>query len=102
MTLPQPTTSDVSPLGVLGFSAAQERLYRLMLRNSGLTPAALAARAGLPMSELREQLTRFTAAGLVQVRDGVVVAAPPQDALARMVNDEARRVLNRSEQLDVV
>lgn len=102
MSLPQPTTGEVSPLGVLGFSAAQERLYRLVLRNSGLTPAALAALAGLPTGELREQLTRFAAAGLVQLRDGVVVAAPPQDALARMVNDEARRVLSRSEQLDVV
>jgi len=93
---------DLSPLGVLGFSASQERLYRLMLRNSGVTTAELAELAGLPSGELRELLGRFVSAGLIQVRDQTVVAVPPQDALARMVNDEARRVQNRSEQLDAV
>ncbi len=97
-----PATGEVSPLGVLGFSAVQERLYRLLLRNSGLTAPVLAGLAGLPLVELREQLTRFAGAGRAELRGEVVVAVPPQDALARMITDETLRVQNRSEQLDAV
>jgi DNA-binding Lrp family transcriptional regulator len=97
-----PVPTEVSPLGVLGFSAPQEQLYRLLLRNSGRSVGELAGLTGLPVDELREQLTRFAGAGLVELEGEDVVARPPQEALARLVNDEARRVQSRGEQLDLV
>ena len=102
MTVTPPPSTEVSPLGVLGFSEPQERLYRLVLRNPGLSVRALAGLAGLSLHELREQVTRFVGAGVVELRDDVVVARPPQEALARLINDEARRVQSRGEQLDAV
>jgi hypothetical protein len=93
---------DVSPLGVLGFSARQETLYRLLLRNSGSTLQHLARLAGLPVGELREHVGRIAGAGLVEVRAEAVVARPPEEALAAMISEEHRRVLSRAEQLEAV
>ncbi len=93
---------DVSPLGVLGFSARQEDLYRLLLRHSGSRLVDLAALAGLPVGELREQVSRFAGVGIVEWRDDVVLARPPQEALGRLIIEETRRVQTRSEQLDAV
>jgi DNA-binding NarL/FixJ family response regulator len=93
---------DLSPLGVLGFSARQEDLYRLLLRNSGSSLADLAALAGIRVGEMREQVARFAGVGIVEVRDDVVVARPPQEALGRLINEETRRVQSRGEQLDAV
>jgi DNA-binding CsgD family transcriptional regulator len=97
-----PSSLDLSPLGVLGFSARQEDLYRLLLRNSGSKLADLAALAGLPVGELREQVSRFAGVGIVEWRDDVVVARPPQEALGRLINEETRRVQSRGDQLDAV
>lgn len=103
VTVPSTSSWDLSPLGVLGFSARQEDLYRLLLRNSGGSLADLAALAGLRVGELREQVSRFAGVGIVELReDDVVVARPPQEALGRLINEETRRVRSRGEQLDAV
>ena len=91
---------DVSLLSVLGISAREESIYRVVLRNSGSQVAPLAALSRLPVGELREHLTRLAAVGLVQVRGDVVTAHPPQEALARLIGAESRRVQTRREQLD--
>jgi DNA-binding CsgD family transcriptional regulator len=96
------TGPDLSPLGVLGFSAQEETIYRLALRNSGTTLPGLAGLASLRVGELREYLVRLAAFGLLDLTDDVVVAHPPQEALARLVNAESRRVQSRSQQLDNV
>jgi DNA-binding Lrp family transcriptional regulator len=96
------SSAGVSTLGVLGFSAAQEELYRVVLRNSGRTVAELAALVGLAPSVLREQVVRFAGAGVVDVHDDVVVALPPGEAIARLVSEEGRRLRSRAEQLEAV
>jgi DNA-binding NarL/FixJ family response regulator len=93
---------DLSPLGVLGFSARQESLYRLVLRNSGSSMTVLAGLAGLPVGELREHMTRFAGVGVVEVRGDVVVARSPEEALGRLINEETRRMQSRGDQLDAV
>jgi hypothetical protein len=93
---------DLSPLGVLGFSAQQEKVYRLALRHSGSCLTELAAQAGLPVGELREQLSRFATRGLLELDGDTVVARAPQEVLGRLVNEESRRVRTRVEQLDAV
>jgi DNA-binding CsgD family transcriptional regulator/sugar-specific transcriptional regulator TrmB len=97
-----PGLPDLSALGVLGFSAQQERVYRLVLRGSGSTLARLAAQAGLPVGELREQLSRFATRGLLELDGDTVVARAPQEVLGRLVSEESRRVRTRAEQLDTV
>jgi hypothetical protein len=93
---------DVSTLGVLGFDAVQEALYRLVLRHSGSNVGELATLAGIGPEKLQEQLTVFAAAALVDVHDGVVLALPPGEAIARLVSQEGRRLRSRSEQLEAV
>jgi DNA-binding CsgD family transcriptional regulator/DNA-binding Lrp family transcriptional regulator len=95
-------TPELSPLGVLGFSGLEERLYRLILRNSGHTLAELAPLAGLPIGELREQVTRFVGLGVLELQGEVVVPRPPEEALGRLLSEEVRRVRSRGEQLDAV
>lgn len=97
-----PGSTDLSALGVLGFSAREESIYRLVLRNSGATVAVLGKLASLRVGELREHLTRLAGVGLVDMRGDHVVAHPPQEALARLVNAESRKVRSRNEQLDAV
>ena len=93
---------NLATLGVLGFSAAQEKLYRLLLRNSGASVADIAALTGLAADDLREQVALLTGAGVVDVLDDVVTARPPGEAIARLVSEEARRVRLRTEQLEAV
>jgi DNA-binding CsgD family transcriptional regulator len=98
-----PLANDhLATLGVLGFSAAQEELYRLLLRNSGTSVPDLAALAGLTCDDLREQVALLAGAGVVDVLDDVVTARPPAEAIARLVSEEARRVQLRTDQLEAV
>lgn len=97
-----PPIDDPGALGVLGFTAAQEELYRLLLRNSGSSVRDLAALTGLAPEELRERVSWFAAAGLVDVYDDTVTARPPTEALSRLLGQETRRVQVRSEQLEAV
>jgi hypothetical protein len=92
-------SEELSALGVLGFSAAAEDLYRLVLRNSGSTVEALAALADAPVDEVREQVVRFAGAGVVDVRGETVLARPPGEAISRLVVEEARRLQSREQQL---
>ena len=98
-----PLANDgLATLAVLGFSAQQEALYRLLLRNSGAGVPDLAALAGLTTDELREQAALLAGAGVVDVLDDVVTARPPAEAIARLVSEEARRVRLRTDQLEAV
>jgi hypothetical protein len=96
----QATPPDTSPLSALGFSAAQEHLYRTLLRNSGCTLAELAALVSAPVERLREDVGRISALGLVELRDDSVVALPPQQALTKLIGDETRRLRTARDQLD--
>src|SRR6476646_2603727 len=100
MTALPGSTSEVSPLGVLGFTDREERLYRLLLRQSGHTITELSALAGMPTSELRAQVTRFAGLGVLELHDEVVVPRSPEVALGRLLSEEVRRVRSRGEQLD--
>ena len=98
-----PLANDgLATLGVLGFSATQEALYRLLLRNSGTSVPDLAALTGLPPDELRERVALLARTGVVDVLDDTVTARPPGEAIARLVSEEARRVQRRTEQLEAV
>jgi DNA-binding Lrp family transcriptional regulator len=96
------TAEEGSTLGVLGFSAPQEEVYRLLLRHSGRTVSELGALLGMPAEELRDQLARFAGAGVVHLHGDVVEALPPADALSRLVEEESRRLQSRGTQLEAV
>ena len=105
-TAPQPlrltAAPELSPLGVVGFSAQEESVYRTVLRNSGGLLSELAVLAGLPVAEMRDHLAKLAGAGLVDLRGDRVVAHAPQEALARLVDAESRRVQTRHQQLNAV
>ena len=92
----------MSTLGVLGFTAAQEELYRVVLRNSGATVQELAALVSTTAEAVRDQAALFAGAGVLDVHDDVVVALPPDEAIAGLVDEEGRRLRARAEQLEAV
>ncbi len=94
------STGELSPLSVLGFTAAQEELYRVVLRNSGASPAEIARLLALPAKGVREGLGRMAALGLVELRGDAVVALPPAQALLRLISEENRRLRSVAEQLE--
>ena len=99
-----------SPFSVLGFTSAQEDLYRVLLRNSGSTVEALAGLLDVPVADLHDRINRFVAAGLVELsgpaggRRGArtVRVHPPEQAVSRLVNEEARRLRSVEDQLQAV
>jgi DNA-binding Lrp family transcriptional regulator len=97
-----PPAEAMSTLSVLGFSAAQEDLYRLLLRNSGSTVEELAGLVGMPAAELREQVTLLVGAGMLELRGDTVVARPPSESISRLVSEESHRLQTRAEQLEAV
>jgi DNA-binding Lrp family transcriptional regulator len=94
-----PGRNLLSPLSVLGFSARDETLYRILLRRSPTTYDALAGLVGEDVRRVAADVERFVAAGLVDVRGGAVVALPPEEALARLITDESQRLRSVQEQL---
>lgn len=87
-------------MSVLGFSAEQEEIYRVLLRNSGAHLDDLADMVPTTPGRLREDVTRFVAVGLVELRDDRVVALAPEQALARLITEESRRLQSVAEQLE--
>lgn len=102
MTPDRTSSNAVSTLGVLGFTARHEDLYRLVLRHPGTTVEALSALVGLTVPALREQLARLVGSGVVVLDGDTVTARPPAEAISRLVNDEDRRLQIRGEQLNAV
>jgi DNA-binding FrmR family transcriptional regulator len=92
----------ISPMAVLGFTAAEEDLYRVVLRNSPVTYDVLSSLVGLTVPDLAARVDRFVDAGLVEVRADTVVASAPERALARMIEDEEQRLRTVQDQLDAV
>lgn len=91
---------EPATLAVLGISAEQEVLYRLLLRRAESSAQELADVAKLPVKEVGALLAGLTSSGLVDVRGETVVARPPHQALARMISEESGRLQNRRDQLE--
>ncbi|HET9498830.1 MAG TPA: helix-turn-helix transcriptional regulator [Marmoricola sp.] len=91
-----------APLGVLGLTAEQHNLYRVLLRNSGEGLEVLAQRLGRPVAALRDDLAALLAVGLVELHDDVVVADAPDRALGRLISEETRRLQSMTDQLQSV
>lgn len=89
-----------SPLSVLGFTAAEDRVYHLVLRSAAAAEQDVAASLGTTLTALRHALHRLVAAGLVEVDHGVVRPSPPEDALGRLIAQEARRQQNVAGRLE--
>jgi len=86
--------SEPSALTVLGLTAAEERVYRRLLRAGSLD----ATTAG----ESEAQLRRLADAGLVELDGAVVRARPPAEALSRLVEERTRQLRSDSDRLDAV
>jgi hypothetical protein len=91
-----------SPLGVLGFSPAQEALYRLLLRRPEATIQELSEVTRHPVEKVEAMLAGLSDAGVVDLRGETVAARPPHHALARLIGEENRRLERRGDQLQAV
>jgi hypothetical protein len=97
-----PAINRLSPLSVLGFSAQDEALYRVLLRHSPTTYDELAGLVDQASRQVAAEVERFVAAGLATVHGGAVVALPPEQALGRLIGEEAHRLVSVQEQLDAL
>ncbi|HLN76080.1 MAG TPA: helix-turn-helix domain-containing protein [Nocardioidaceae bacterium] len=88
------------PLGVAGLLPGDERVYRIILRASGAYRLRLAELAGLSAEAIDEVLARLESAGLVQLSDGMVAAAPPAHVLGRIITTRTRQLRREYEQID--
>lgn len=92
----------ISPMAVLGFDAAAEELYRTLLRHSPTTVAAVAGAVRRPLQDVVTEVRRLESVGLVDLHGETVVAAAPDQALRRVIDDEGRRLRSVQEQLDAL
>ena len=93
---------EVSPLAVLGFDAEDEDTYRTLLRHSPTTIVALMGAVGRPREDVEAALRRLAGADLVELHGDAVVAAAPDPALRRVIDDEGRRLREVHEQLEAL
>jgi hypothetical protein len=98
----EPYTEGLSPMTVVGFSAEEEELYRVVLRHSPVAYDVLAGLTELPRSRVYEGVARFAAAGLVEVAGDTVTASAPDRALGRLIADEGQRLRSVQDQLDAL
>lgn len=89
-------------MAVLGFDATEEELYRALLRQSPTTVAALAGTVRRPPEDVLTAVRRFASGGLADLHGETVVAAAPDQALGRVIDDEGRRLRSVQEQLDAL
>ena len=97
-----PSESAGSSLAVIGFTAEQEALYRVLLRNSGGSLERLAEMLGRSVEEVREELVPFEAAGLLDLGGPALVVHPPDNALGRLISAEAQRLQSVTDQLETL
>lgn len=96
------SADPISPMAVLGFDAPAEDLYRALLRHSPTTVADLAAVVQRPPEDVLAVVRRFESMGLADVIGASAVAAAPEQALRRVIEDEGRRLHTVREQLDAL
>lgn len=91
-----------SPLAVLGLDPETERAYRLLLRRAPIGIDAAAAVLEVSPAQVSAHAERLAAAGLVRVRDDVVLVLPPEQALTRAIEDESRRLDGLRAQVEAI
>ncbi|QNN54190.1 helix-turn-helix transcriptional regulator [Nocardioides mesophilus] len=102
MTTPPVPLQAADVLTTPGFTVFDEQAYRVLLRDAPLDVADVPALLDLSEDEAAEVLVRLSAVGLVDVRDGTVVAAAPGAALHRVIGDETRRLERARDQLETL
>jgi hypothetical protein len=90
---------DISALSVLDFTPDQGELYLSVLLAPDTRLDALAEQRGASAGRLREELSPLVAAGLVELRGELVVAAPPEVPLSARIAEEARQLAGRETRL---
>src|SRR5664279_3301863 len=90
---------DISALSVLDFTPDQGELYLSVLLAPDTRLDALAEQRGASAGRLREELSTLVAAGLVELRGELVVAAPPEVPLSARIAEEARQLAGRETRL---
>ncbi|MGI8900271.1 MAG: helix-turn-helix domain-containing protein [Nocardioides sp.] len=99
--MPGPPTT-LSPLAVLGFTAADAEAYRTLLRRAPMGVGEAADLLRLSPDGVRDLLAKLTGAGLVDVREETVRAFPPEQALNRVIADENSRLAGVQVQLNAL
>ena len=89
-----------SPLSALGFDADAQRVYGVVLRNPGATGEELAWMSGVAELRLQRALETLHSAGLVRYDIDRVQPMPPEDAIGRLILNQAAELRAQRERLE--
>lgn len=92
----------LSPLVLAGLRPDDEELYRVVLRNDGITRQQLSELTVSPLAEIDAAVDRFLAAGLVTVSGEALTPVPPAEVLSPLARDRAGELLRQFDLVDAL
>ncbi len=95
-------SDPVSPLVLAGLRPDDEELYRVVLRNDGITRQQLSVVTVSPPADIDAALARFRAAGLVTVTGDAVQPVPPAEVLSPLARSRAAELLAEFDLVDAL
>lgn len=96
------SSSELSPLVLAGLAPDDEGLYRLVLRNHGITREQLALLATSRATDVEAAVQRFRAAGLVTVSGEQLYPVPPEEVLSPLARARADELLREFDLVDAL
>ena len=92
----------LSPLVLAGLRSDDEELYRVVLRNDGITRQQLSELTVSSRAEIDAAVDRFLAAGLVTVSGEALTPVPPAEVLSPLARERAGDLLRQFDLVDAL
>lgn len=97
-----PSREPITPLALAGLEPGDEQVYRLVLRNAGITRQQLGDLTVSSLAEIDEVVERFREAGLVTLSGDSLSAVPPAEVLSPLAQSRAAHLLSEFDQVDAL
>ena len=97
-----PTPQPLSPLVLAGLRPEDEQLYRVVLRNEGITKQQLGELTVSSATEIDEAVDRFREGGLVTVSGDALHPVPPAEVLSPLAQTRAQELLREFDLVDAL
>lgn len=97
-----PTPESLTPLVLAGLRPEDEELYRVVLRNEGITKQQLGELTVSSPTEIDEAVDRFRAGGLVTVSGDALHPVAPADVLSPLAQARAQELLREFDLVDAL
>lgn len=92
----------ITPLALAGLEPGDEQIYRVVLRNAGITRQQLGDLTVSSQAEIAEVVGRLREAGLVTQAGDALTAVPPAEVLSPLAQSRAAHLLREFDQVDAL